>query len=102
MKIFGINEFAARFPNALAGIITLIVIYFLGKREQGERFGMIWALLYMCALLPQMYFRSGIIDPIFNLFIFFSSYYLFKAISSDELKNKNALAAGIFCGLAFF
>jgi hypothetical protein len=100
MHLFGINEFAARFPNAIAGIITIAVIYFMGKREHGERFGTIWALLYLCALLPQMYFRSAIIDPVFNLFIFLSSYYLFKALSYEELKNKNALWAGLFCGLA--
>lgn len=100
MHLFGINEFAARFPNAIAGIITLIVIYFIGKKEKGDRFGLIWALLYMCALLPQVYFRSAIIDPVFNLFIFLSSYYLFKALSEKELKNKRALWSGIFCGLA--
>src|ERR1700759_2620518 len=28
MKTFGINEFAARFPNALTGILTLCSIYY--------------------------------------------------------------------------
>jgi 4-amino-4-deoxy-L-arabinose transferase-like glycosyltransferase len=100
MHLFGVNEFAARFPNAIAGLITVSVIYFLGKKERNERFGMIWALLYLCALLPQMYFRSAIIDPIFNLFIFLSAYYLFMGLSDSEGKNKRALWAGIFCGLA--
>ncbi len=31
MKIFGINEFAARFPNAIVGIITLLVIFRIGS-----------------------------------------------------------------------
>ncbi|OIQ35962.1 MAG: hypothetical protein BM555_03600 [Crocinitomix sp. MedPE-SWsnd] len=100
MHTFGINEFGARFPNALAGVITIIVIYFLGKKEKSERFGTIWALLYLVSFLPQIYFRSAIIDPIFNLFIFLSTYYLFKALTEVELKNKRALWAGIFCGLA--
>ncbi|MEZ4923216.1 MAG: glycosyltransferase family 39 protein [Crocinitomicaceae bacterium] len=100
MHLFGINEFAARFPNALAGIITIALIYFMGKKEHGDRFGTIWALLYLCALLPQVYFRSAIIDPIFNLFIFLSSYYLFKALNYAEHMNKRALWAGLFCGLA--
>ena len=100
MHVFGINEFGARFPNAVAGIITVALIYFLGKKEKGERFGLIWGFLYLCALLPQVYFRSAIIDPIFNLFIFLSAYYLFKGLSIVEFKNKHALLAGIFCGLA--
>ncbi|MBD3637767.1 MAG: glycosyltransferase family 39 protein [Crocinitomicaceae bacterium] len=100
MHLFGINEFAARFPNALAGIITIAVIYFLGKRERDERFGLIWGFLYLCAFLPQMYFRSGIIDPVFNLFIFLSAYYLFKALSEDEKKYMRSMWSGVFCGLA--
>src|SRR6266498_5239225 len=27
MKTFGINEFAARFPNALCGIVTLVAVF---------------------------------------------------------------------------
>jgi len=100
MHLFGVNEFAARFPNAICGIVTVTVIYFLGKKERSERFGLIWAFIYLCALLPQVYFRSAIIDPVFNLFIFLSAYYLFKALSEAEFKNKRALWAGIFCGLA--
>ena len=30
MKMFGINEFAARFPNAIFGIITLVTFFFIG------------------------------------------------------------------------
>jgi 4-amino-4-deoxy-L-arabinose transferase-like glycosyltransferase len=100
MHLFGVNEFAARFPNAIAGIITIAIIYFLGKKERNERFGLIWAFLYLCAFLPQVYFRSAIIDPVFNLFIFLSAYYLFKALTENESKNKRSLWSGIFCGLA--
>lgn len=100
MHLFGINEFGARFPNAIAGIITVALIYFMGKKEKNERFGLIWAFLYLCALLPQVYFRSAIIDPIFNLFIFLSAYHLFKALAEKEKKNKRAFWSGLFCGLA--
>jgi len=30
MKMFGVNEFAARFPNAIAGIATLLVLFNIG------------------------------------------------------------------------
>src|SRR5688572_19043552 len=33
MKLFGITEFAARFPNAIVGIITLMSIYFIGTKN---------------------------------------------------------------------
>ncbi|TAE60808.1 MAG: glycosyltransferase family 39 protein, partial [Bacteroidetes bacterium] len=31
MHIFGVTEFAARLPNALAGIVTLMVLFSIGK-----------------------------------------------------------------------
>lgn len=70
MHLFGTNEFAARLPNALCGIITLIYLYNLGAKLHGHRFGMIWSLAYLGSVTPHLYFRSGIIDPFFNLFIF--------------------------------
>jgi 4-amino-4-deoxy-L-arabinose transferase-like glycosyltransferase len=36
MKIFGVNEFAARFPNALVGIATLSLVFQIGKRIHGR------------------------------------------------------------------
>jgi 4-amino-4-deoxy-L-arabinose transferase-like glycosyltransferase len=70
MSVFGVGAYAARFPNAVCGVITLIYLYNLGRRIQGQRFGVIWALVYLGSVTPHLYFRSGIIDPFFNLFIF--------------------------------
>ena len=102
MKLFGINEFAARFPNAVIGIITLMTLYFTGKRLYDEKFGLIWALAYLGSFLPHLYFKSGIIDPFFNYFIFMSVIFLAKSIrEKDESKElKYSLYAGILIGLA--
>lgn len=70
MSVFGVGEFAARLPNALCGIITLIVLFNLGTQLYDRRFGLIWAGTYIGSILPHLYFRSGIIDPWFNLWIF--------------------------------
>jgi 4-amino-4-deoxy-L-arabinose transferase-like glycosyltransferase len=75
MKMFGINEFAARFPNAICGIVTLLVIYSIGKKLFDQKMGLTWVLVYVGSLLPLFYFKSGIIDPWFNLFIFLGIYY---------------------------
>ena len=101
MKIFGINEFAARFPNVICGIASLLIFYRIGKKIYDHRFGMIWSLLYFGALLPHLYFKSGIIDPAFNLFIFLGIYYLLQVIEGDEeLQVTNSLKGGVFTGLA--
>jgi hypothetical protein len=102
MKIFGINEFAARFPNAVIGILTLLTLYLIGKRLYDEKFGFIWALAYLGSFLPHLYFKSGIIDPFFNFFIFLSIVFLARSIRDTGKKEgfKYALLAGISIGLA--
>ncbi len=75
MKLFGINEFAARFPNAICGIVTLLVLYSIGKKLFNKKMGIIWVLVYAGSILPFFYFKSGIIDPWFNLFIFTGIYF---------------------------
>ena len=47
MKTFGINEFAARLPNALAGILVLVLLFKTGTRWRDQRFGLFWALSYL-------------------------------------------------------
>lgn len=102
MKLFGINEFAARFPNAVIGILTVIVFYFLGKKFYDEKFGFIWALSYLGSFLPHIYLKSGIIDPFFNFFIFLSVLFIAESIrKTGESKGFiYALFAGISIGLA--
>ena len=82
MHLFGVNEYAARFPNAVCGISTLIVIYHLGKTLYNPAFGWLWVMAYFGSILPHLYFKSGIIDPFFNLFIFLSVVFL---IESEKL-----------------
>ncbi len=105
MKVFGVTEFAARLPNAIIGIITLLFIFQLGKRIFDEKFGLLWVLAYIGSFLPHFYFKTGIIDPTFNLFIFASMYYIselaFKQINSPNLSIKrDLLLAGLFNSLA--
>jgi hypothetical protein len=96
MKLFGINELSARLPNAVLGILQSIVIYKIGEKEVDKKFGLTWTLLLMVMPLPHLYFKSGIIDPWFNFFIFLSIYFLYKGIN----KINYGWLAGLFLGLA--
>jgi 4-amino-4-deoxy-L-arabinose transferase-like glycosyltransferase len=98
MRIFGIGEFAARLPNAIVGIITLVGVYFLGRQLVDRRFGLWWALAFGGSLLPNLYFRSGIIDPLFNLLIFAGIVALFAFERSRQWFL--LILAGIAIGLA--
>ena len=109
MKIFGVNEFASRLPNALCGIVTLLIVFSIGRRIYDTKFGVLWALAYGGSLFPNMYFKSGIIDPWFNLFTFLSLYYFIlyhwkrNGYDKEGLRSKPlvyVLWSGVFMGLA--
>jgi 4-amino-4-deoxy-L-arabinose transferase-like glycosyltransferase len=99
MKMFGVNEFAARFPNAIAGIITLLVLFNIGRKLFDVRFGLLWTLIYAGSFLPHFYFKSGIIDPWFNLFIFSGIYYFIEFTNNNSTGYKNIILSALFIGL---
>ncbi|MCW5900309.1 MAG: glycosyltransferase family 39 protein [Flavobacteriales bacterium] len=109
MKVFGVGEFAARLPNAFCGLVTLWLLMRIGEQVRGRLFGMLWALAYVGSILPHLYFRSGIIDPWFNLFIFLGLQAIITLVQRDPSRapgtlnartDRYAWLAGIFLGLA--
>ena len=102
MKVFGINEFAARFPNAICGVVTLSVLFNIGRKLRDTKLGLTWVIVYACSILPFFYFKSGIIDPWFNLFIFTGIYYSFLFTLAEKLQKRNYYLglSALFIGLA--
>ena len=100
MHLFGINEFAARLPNAICGIITLNLMYFFGVQIKSRSFGWFWALLIAGSVLPHFYFQSGIIDPWFNLFIWLSILFGYMGLTQNKSLILNFSLAGFSLGLA--
>ncbi len=98
MRIFGVNEFAARLPNAIVGIISLHTIFHYGRRILNTTTAKWWVFLYLASITPHFYFHSGIIDPLFNLFIFAAIIQIYFTLSSR--KWKHWLLAGTWLGLA--
>jgi 4-amino-4-deoxy-L-arabinose transferase-like glycosyltransferase len=98
MQILGVNEWAARFPNALFGVITLLNLFWIGSRLYSPRMGFWWAMAYFGSFLPHLYFKSGIIDPVFNYFIFLGVYFLSQSL--EQKSTRYAVFSGIATGLA--
>lgn len=103
MKMFGINEFAARFPNALFGVFTLLLIYNFAKKKFKGHVAHWWVLAYLGAITPHFYFKTGLIDPVFNFFIFLSILQFYEAVKNHQASynsNIHFIKAGIFTGIA--
>ncbi len=100
MMIFGVNEFAARFPNALLGVIQLMFLFHIGKKWHDKNFGVLWVIIYAGSILPFFYFKSAIIDPWFNFFIFLGFVYFIEYLRLNTQKIFSVMLSGTFMGLA--
>ena len=103
MKVFGVNAFAARFPNVIFGILTLCMIYQRGRTYFKGHIAHWWVLCYLGAFTPHLYFKTGLIDPVFNFFIFLGILQFYDALrnhSTSYNANRHFLMAGIYTGIA--
>jgi 4-amino-4-deoxy-L-arabinose transferase-like glycosyltransferase len=100
MKTLGVGEAAARAVNAFCGIATLLVVYLVGRRLFSRRFGWLWALAFLGSLLPSVFFRSGVIDPVFNLLTFVGIAALARGALLPAASRRLFLLAGAAIGLA--
>jgi 4-amino-4-deoxy-L-arabinose transferase-like glycosyltransferase len=102
MKVFGINEFAARFPNVICAMFTLVVLFRTGRRVYDTGFAWFWVLSYTGSFLPFLYFKSGIIDPWFNFFIFAALLNLIRFLDAErgEKRSQNLILSALLLGLA--
>ncbi len=108
MKLVGVGEYAARLPNAILGIIVLPFLYISGKFLLNRKFGFLWALSWFGSILPFLYFKSGMIDPWFNFFIFNGLFFLihykwrrsaYKGLYFSRSANAYLWLAGLSIGL---
>lgn len=73
-KLFGISEFSARFPSSLAGLISVILVYLLGKKLWDKRTGFISGIILVTSPLFFWSARCARIDSLLLFFITLSIY----------------------------
>lgn len=83
-KIFGINEFWTRFPSALSGVISIALLYYLGKKLFNPLVGISSAVALSSATWFIFRSRSGNLDIILTMFFLLS---LLLAVLASENKK---------------
>ncbi|HEY0612439.1 MAG TPA: glycosyltransferase family 39 protein [Chitinophaga sp.] len=97
--LFGGSDLAARLPDAVIGIITLLTLYAIGKRQADSNLGIWWALVYAGSWMPHLLFRSGLAAPLYNYFVFLSVYFAYR-IGYTVKPFRMAVVSGLCLGLA--
>lgn len=101
MKLLGQNEFAARLPSALAGLLTVLVTYAAGRRLLHRRTGIVAACIL--GSTAGFLFQSRIIltDMVLTFCLSSALFCFLLALNSSE--NQRRLFYRLFficCGLA--
>ena len=100
-KLFENTEFAARFVSALSGIMTTLLIFFIGKQIISPSFGLIWSLLYSGSCLSLFISKMGIMDPTLNLFIIGGIFAYIRMITLQDRPYFYAVLSSICLAIAF-
>src|SRR3989344_5952507 len=90
--IFGINEFAARFPSALFGFSSVILLYFIGKNLFNRIVGIGAGLMLLSSVWFIFRSRSGNLDTVFLFFYLLTFYSALKVKNSKNWIYLVALA----------
>ena len=106
LKLFGNSEFMIRFPSFLAGIASIIVIYFLTKKTFNKQIALGAAIL--TGLSPVMLYYSQEARPYSLFALFFTVAVLFwieiinKINNNEEPDSKTLLKYSVFSLLTIF
>jgi 4-amino-4-deoxy-L-arabinose transferase-like glycosyltransferase len=95
---FGHNEFAARVPAALAGIVTVVLVYLLTARLASPSAGLYAALVLATTFRFVTYARQGLTDVPVLCFIVATLYGFQRAVAEPRARTW-ALAAWACVGL---
>ncbi|HEU4402564.1 MAG TPA: glycosyltransferase family 39 protein, partial [Candidatus Polarisedimenticolia bacterium] len=96
----GVDEWAARLPSALSGLLALLLIYDLGRRLYDRRTGLYGALLFATSQQIVERARWASIDMTLNLFVLAAIVLLWKSRMAPDGGRGAARWAWVLMGLA--
>jgi 4-amino-4-deoxy-L-arabinose transferase-like glycosyltransferase len=86
VKVFGLNEFAVRFPSAVAASIWIIATFYFAKRYMDEKRAFLVSFFMIASLQITIIAKAAIADALLNLFIALSMFMIYRFYESDDKK----------------
>jgi len=100
VKLAGTDEFWLRLPSAIAGALTIIVVFLLAKELAGEDTGLIAAALVAVSPYHILYSQEARMYGMAVLFVSLAIYLFFLALRTRSLYNW--IWFGGACAIAFY
>jgi len=98
--IFGINNFAVRFPSALFGALTVVFTFNIGRKLFDRKTGLLAAGVLATFLLFFMYARYASPDMAIAFFITYSIYLFIKALKREAGQREIFALFFVMLGIA--
>jgi 4-amino-4-deoxy-L-arabinose transferase-like glycosyltransferase len=93
-RVFGENDFAARFPSAIAAALTALVIFAWGMRLGGEKLGWWAAIIFTLSLQTFVHAKAAVADMWLVLFVTLAHWAGYELIPLPTL-NSDRSRAGV-------
>lgn len=98
-KLFGVSDFTARLPSAIANIVSSFIILFICiKTFNSYKTGIMAVLIYLCSLQVNASSHQICADLLVLMFLLLSLFFSLKGIKDNKLWF---LLAGFFNGFAY-
>ena len=98
-QVFGVNNFVTRLWSPIFGSLTLVLVFFLGKKLYNRYVGFASALVLGTFSTFYLFARHAMMDVSFVFFIV-ASFYFFVLSEKTEKINRYVVFSGLFFGLA--
>src|SRR5207247_10947411 len=86
--IFGENDFAARFPSAIAASLTALAIFGWGRRIGGEKVGWWAAIIFTLSLQTFVHAKAAVADMWLVLFVTLAHWTGYELIEKREARSE--------------
>ncbi len=90
--VFGENDFAARFPSAIAATLTAILIFAWGRRIGGESVGWWAAIIFTLSLQTFVHAKAAVADMWLVLFVTLASWAGYELFQRPTLNQGAAVS----------
>ena len=98
-QVFGVTNLAARFWSPIFGALSLVLVFYLGKKLYNLPVGFLSALVLGTFNLFYVFSRHAMTDVPFHFFMVASLYFMFLSEETEDAKRYVVLS-GLFFGLA--
>lgn len=87
-KLFGVNEFSARLPSVIFGILSIILIFFIGKSFFETKVGLIAAFLMAFLPFEIVWSRACRMYSMYQFFLVLGFFAFYKGFEDNNERSK--------------